>query len=275
MRSATTGLRLCGIADEPFWPRPNGSITSRTSVRARCRTSVANRSSDDGEQRERGEKLGMTVARNDLGCGRLRARGRAARKRAARPRGRRRRRRRRCRRACRRACPRARAPDAARSRSSSNAQPASFAPKVVGSAWTPCVRPTIDRGAVLLAPADDAPRARVEPGEDQRARLAHLERERGVEHVGRRETVVQPAPGRPDLLGYRVDEGRDVVLRRRSISATRAGEGGTARRARTRPRPRGARPRAPPRRPCAASSTSSQCASLASSDQIPFMAGRE
>ena len=46
IRSATMGLRLCGIADEPFWPRPNGSCTSRSSVRARCLISVANRSSD-------------------------------------------------------------------------------------------------------------------------------------------------------------------------------------------------------------------------------------
>ena len=47
MRSATMGLRLCGIADEPFWPRPNGSSTSRTSVRARWRISSANRSRED------------------------------------------------------------------------------------------------------------------------------------------------------------------------------------------------------------------------------------
>ena len=33
--SATFGLRLCGIADEPFIPLPKGSSTSRTSVRAR------------------------------------------------------------------------------------------------------------------------------------------------------------------------------------------------------------------------------------------------
>ena len=45
-RSATTGFRLCGIADEPFWPRPNGSATSATSVRERCRSSSAKRSTD-------------------------------------------------------------------------------------------------------------------------------------------------------------------------------------------------------------------------------------
>ena len=46
MRSATFGFRLCGIAEEPFIPLPNGSSTSRTSVRARWRISVAKRSSD-------------------------------------------------------------------------------------------------------------------------------------------------------------------------------------------------------------------------------------
>ena len=46
MRSATFGLRLCGIADDPFIPRANGSSTSRTSVRARWRISVAKRSSE-------------------------------------------------------------------------------------------------------------------------------------------------------------------------------------------------------------------------------------
>ena len=45
MRSVTIGLRLCGIADEPFWaPVRNGSSTSRTSVRCRWRISVAKRS---------------------------------------------------------------------------------------------------------------------------------------------------------------------------------------------------------------------------------------
>ncbi len=45
IRSVTIGLRLCGIAEEPFCPSRNGSSTSRTSVRCRCRISVAKRSS--------------------------------------------------------------------------------------------------------------------------------------------------------------------------------------------------------------------------------------
>ena len=40
--SHPTGLRLWGMADEPFWPAPNGSSTSRTSVFCRARISVAN-----------------------------------------------------------------------------------------------------------------------------------------------------------------------------------------------------------------------------------------
>ena len=45
MRSVVIGLRLWGIALEPFWPARNGSSTSRTSVRWRWRISVAKRSS--------------------------------------------------------------------------------------------------------------------------------------------------------------------------------------------------------------------------------------
>ena len=46
MRSHVIGLRLCGIAEEPFWPRANGSAASRTSLRCRWRISVAKRSSE-------------------------------------------------------------------------------------------------------------------------------------------------------------------------------------------------------------------------------------
>ncbi len=69
---ATTGFRLCGIADEPFWPLPNGSSTSRTSVRARCRISSAKRVERGGRHRERREQLGVAVALEDLRRGRRR-----------------------------------------------------------------------------------------------------------------------------------------------------------------------------------------------------------
>ena len=45
--SDRTGLRLCGIADEPFWPGEKYSSASRTSVRCRWRISVASRSIDE------------------------------------------------------------------------------------------------------------------------------------------------------------------------------------------------------------------------------------
>ena len=42
--SASTGLRLCGIAEEPFCPGEKYSSASRNSVRCRWRISVASRS---------------------------------------------------------------------------------------------------------------------------------------------------------------------------------------------------------------------------------------
>ena len=42
--SLSTGFRLCGIAEEPFWPGWKNSSASRTSLRCRWRTSVASRS---------------------------------------------------------------------------------------------------------------------------------------------------------------------------------------------------------------------------------------
>ena len=67
MRSHRIGLRLCGIADEPFWePERNGSSTSRTSVRWSWRTSVAKRSSPAPPAPSL-EQLGVAVARDHLG----------------------------------------------------------------------------------------------------------------------------------------------------------------------------------------------------------------
>ena len=45
--SESTGLRLCGIAEEPFWPSEKNSSASSTSVRCRWRTSVASRSAEE------------------------------------------------------------------------------------------------------------------------------------------------------------------------------------------------------------------------------------
>src|SRR5881296_2684193 len=65
IRSATFGFRLCGIAEEPFIPLPNGSSTSRTSVRAMPDLGGETLERRGG-QRERGEQLGMTVAGDHL-----------------------------------------------------------------------------------------------------------------------------------------------------------------------------------------------------------------
>src|SRR5690349_461714 len=45
--SESTGLRLCGIAEEPFCPSEKNSSASSTSVRCRCRISVASRSTEE------------------------------------------------------------------------------------------------------------------------------------------------------------------------------------------------------------------------------------
>ncbi len=45
--SDSTGLRLCGMAEEPFWPAEKNSSASSTSVRCKWRISVASRSIDE------------------------------------------------------------------------------------------------------------------------------------------------------------------------------------------------------------------------------------
>ena len=77
MRSQVIGLRLCGIAEEPFCPRANGSAASRTSLRCRCRISVAKRSSELPRIAQRRQQLGVAVARDDLRRDVLARRGRA------------------------------------------------------------------------------------------------------------------------------------------------------------------------------------------------------
>ena len=47
MFSVRTGLRLWGMAEEPFWPAEKNSSASSTSVRCRWRISMARRSNDE------------------------------------------------------------------------------------------------------------------------------------------------------------------------------------------------------------------------------------
>ena len=213
--SQPIGLRLCGIADEPFWPLPNGSSTSPISVFCRPRISSANFSSDAAVMASAREQLRVPVALDDLRRDRRRLAGRAARTRRAsidgsqvgegadgardladadgrRGRGARAR--------CRARSPRTRARASGRRSSARRARRASG-------------RSSASAGAPRRA-SRTASASAVEVRQDQVARLAHLERLRGVDDVRRGEAEVQPARRRPDLLGHRRRERDDVVLRR-------------------------------------------------------------
>ena len=93
---------------------------------------------------------------------------------------------------------RRRAPRRSRSRSrrTCSAHSASLAPKVVGSAWMPCVRPTIGVSRNSCARSDDRGLERDRGRDDAVERARHLQRERGVDDVARREPVVHPRAGR-------------------------------------------------------------------------------
>ena len=195
-----TGLRLCGIALEPFCsPSRNGSSTSRTSVRCRCRISSANDSIVAPTDAHAYMHFGVAVAGEHLRRrDRLRARGARTRTRSTRGidvRIRADRARELADRDHRRGAGASRS----RSRRTCIAHSASLAPKVVGSAWMPCVRPTIgvsrnSRARVAIA-SSSARRRR----EDHVEGAGHLQRERGVDDVARREAVVDPAArGRAD-----------------------------------------------------------------------------
>ena len=69
--------------------------------------------------------------------------------------------------------------------------------------------------AMLLGTRHDGGEGPVDPGENQCAGVADLQRESGVEHIRRRQPVVKPAPLLAEPLGDRVDEGGDVVVRPR------------------------------------------------------------
>ena len=97
-------------------------------------------------------------------------------------------------------------------RCASKASPASFTPKVVGSAWTPCVRPTLSVSTCSRARAASAVDQLARAGEHDLAGVAQRQRERGVEDVGGGQPVVDPAPRRPGRLREHVDEGGDVVV---------------------------------------------------------------
>ena len=212
MRSAVIGLRLCGIADEPFWPRPNGSSTSRTSVRARCRISVAKRSSEAASERERRQQLGVAVALQDLrrarrgleaetlardpldlrigvGVGADRARELADAKALDR-------------------ADEALAIAVERERPAGELEPER---RRLGVDPVRAAHQIVSRCS--SARATTAAKARSRPSSSERPGVLHGERERGVDHVGRRQPVVEPAAFLARPSGDDVDERGDVVVR--------------------------------------------------------------
>ena len=65
---------------------------------------------------------------------------------------------------------------------------------------------------VLVGARDDGADGVGEPVQDQLSGLLHLERERRVDDVRRREAVVEPPPDRTEPLGDGVDERGGVVV---------------------------------------------------------------
>ncbi len=211
MRSQTIGFRLCGIADEPFWPTANGSSASRTSLRCRWRISTAKRSRPPASTASVASKRRVAIARDDLGRGGLDVEPEALEgdrldARVDVPVG----------------------ADGAGELAHGDAAQGIGEPLPVAVELEPpaeqleserrrlgvhAVRAThARRVAVLLGTdADDVERA-VDAGEQQLARLAQDEGQRGVDDVGGRQPVVEPARLRPDLLGHRLGEREHVVV---------------------------------------------------------------
>ena len=111
--------------------------------------------------------------------------------------------------------------------------------------------------AVLLGPRQRASRARSTPASSSRAGVAELQRQRGVDDVRRRQAVVEPARVLADLLGDRLRERDDVVVRA-PLDLARARRRRRARRRGSRPTASGGTTPSSAQASSAASSTSSQ-----------------
>ena len=142
-----------------------------------------------------------------------RARGRVPRTQAARPPGSSMRSCRPHRRASRHESPASARSSLSRSRSSWNTQPRSFSPNVVGSACTPCVRPIVTVGSMLLGAHQRDLRRALDALADELPGPLNDEGERGIEDVRRREPVVEPATVGAEIGRDGVHERRDVVVR--------------------------------------------------------------
>ena len=205
-----SGLRLCGIADDPFWRNPKGSSTSSTSVICSRRIVVASRSSTAPSSasavtkdacRSRASTCVATGATARLSplhtCSSISG-GTLA-----------------CVPTAPVICPTAISAVAAasrvRARRTSSTKFASLMPRVSGSAWTPWVRPIITvsrcRSACSISAAtSDSVSASITP-----CSVTELRRERGVHDVGRGQPEVEVPSRLADGLLDRRDEGRDVV----------------------------------------------------------------
>ena len=210
--SDSTGLRLCGIAEEPFCPGAKYSSASRTSVRCRWRISVASRSMPaaisarvmkNAAWRSRGitcVEIGSGARpsllrdvcldrRVDVGEGADRARNRAGRDLAAR-RG-----------------------EALAVASELGLMPGELQPE--GRRLGMDAVAAADRRRVFVL--DRAPLQRrqqpVEIGEQEVGGLLQLHREAGVEHVARGHALVDKARLGADMLGEVGQKGDHVVMR--------------------------------------------------------------
>ena len=100
-----------------------------------------------------------------------------------------------------------------RSRRSCSAQSASLLPKVMGSAWIPCVRPAMGVSRCSRARRDDGGLEPVDLAQDQIAGPHQGDGQAGVDDVVGREPVVHPlGGGAADALLHDVDEGGGLVI---------------------------------------------------------------
>ena len=214
--SQVTGLRLCGMAELPFWPRAKYSSASRTSVRCRWRTSSAIFShsavaSASAETKCAWRSRWITCEATGAGLRSRRSQisssvsGPMWAKVPTAP----------------EILPTRRSSAAARRRArlrpASSYQMASFRPKVMGSAWTPWVRPIctvcLNSSARRLSTSRRSSRScrTMADGLLQDQRLG------GIHDVVGSQAVVEPArrfgvPGGGHGFGHRGGEGDDVVL---------------------------------------------------------------
>ena len=209
--SQPTGFLLWGMAEEPFWPEPKGSSTSRTSVFWRARISVANFSRLAAIEGEGGHHLGVPVALEDLRrdgrgqhpepCadrlldlrGQVREGAHRARQLAERDVG------------PRPVEPRELPLQLRVPQRHLQAEGHGLGVDAVGAA---------DHRRVLVAQGPLLHRLHEveEVGADEVAGVAHQDGEGGVHHVRGGEPVVQPAPLGPHALRHAGDEGDHVVL---------------------------------------------------------------